>query len=574
MELRPYQNEGRSRVHQEWESNQTTLVQMATGLGKTRLASSLIYDRRNLGRALFLCHRSELVFQAYEHIKAVTGLSVGIEMGGYKTKNDLFGRPQVVIATIQTLHSGGDGGGRFSKFLPDDFATIIADECHRAISPSWKKIINYHLQNKDCKLLGISATCDRADEEALGQVFETVAFDYGIIDGTKDGWLVPVTQQMVSIESLDFSQIKTTLGDLNSGELAIVMEAEKNLHGVASATIEIAGNKRGIGFAASVNQARILSDIFNRHRPGMAAWVCGKTPKNERRKILNDFSNGVIQFVFNCGVLTEGFDDAGVEIIAMARPTKSRALYAQCVGRSLRPHGTIAHSLNDCPAAAVRRSMISRSVKQGALIIDFVGNSGKHKLVTSADILGGNVSDEAIEEVVRRARKTGQPVRVDISLEEEEKRIEERKKREAEEAARKARLVAKAKFSTREIDPFNLLDIRAAQPRGWDRGKAISPKMGQMIRNAGMNPDSMNYTKAKQLCGILIQRWKDSLANFKQVKLLNQFGYDAGKMTKADASKLIDTIKSNGWRRPKAPTVNIPSRRSSVDETISMENPF
>src|SRR4029079_14035202 len=104
------------------------------------------------------------------------------------------------------------------------------------------------------------------------------------------------------------------------------------------ASIDIIGSgKRTLVFTVTVKQAEMLSEIFNRHRPGMSDWVCGKTPKDQRHKIFQDFSNGRTQVLVNVGVATEGYDNPAVEVIVQARPTKSRCLYAQIIGRSLRP---------------------------------------------------------------------------------------------------------------------------------------------------------------------------------------------------------------------------------------------
>src|SRR5205823_2117669 len=146
-------------------------------------------------------------------------------------------------------------------------------------------------------VLGVTATPDRADEEALGQIFESVAYDYEILDAINDGWLVPVMQQMVKITGLDFSHIRTTAGDLNGADLARVMEDEKNLQGMVGASIEIIGGKRTIMFTSSVRHAEMCCNILNRHHQGMAKWICGTTPKDERRQTLKDFENGKVQVV-------------------------------------------------------------------------------------------------------------------------------------------------------------------------------------------------------------------------------------------------------------------------------------
>ena len=576
MKLRNYQNAASLAVFKEWESVTSTLVVMPTGTGKTILFADIIQEMQPR-RAMVLAHRSELIWQARDKIQRVTGLRVDVEMGEYKSRVDKdFFHPdaQVIVSTIQTHTAGGDGGGRMTKFNPDDFGLLIIDEAHHGLSDSYRRTIDYYRRNPNLKILGVTATPDRGDEEALGQIFETVAFDYEILDAIKDGWLVPIEQQMVTVSGLDFSSIKTVAGDLSGSELAAVMESEKNLHGVASSSIEIIGSKRGIGFASSVNHAEILSNIFNRHRAGFSACISAQTNMDERKKIISDFSAGRIQFLWNCAVFTEGFDDSGVEIIVMARPTKSRALYAQMAGRATRPHESIAHKLNDCPVNAMRRSMIARSCKPSCLIIDFVGNSGKHKLMTTADILGGNVSDEIVEAAIASAKKSGGRVRMDKSIEDEEKRAEERKQKELEEQARKAKLVVKSKFSSQKVDPFDVFDIKPAKPRGWDEGKQLSSKMQNVLRKAGFNPDELDYAKAKQLVGVLIDRWDKHLCSIKQAAVLKKFNFDPN-VTFEVAKATIDKIAASGWklRGSGKPTIKMPTRKTSGG-IIDPQEPF
>ena len=575
MILRDYQNKAAVRIFEEWTKAPSTLAVLPTGCGKTVLFADIIQKMQPL-KAMVLAHRSELIWQAKDKIERVTGLKADVEMGEYKSSNagNLFHpAAQVIVSTIQTHTAGGDGRGRMTKFDPMDFGLLIIDESHRGVSPSYKKVIKYYQQNPNLKVLGVTATPDRADEEALGQIFDSVAFNYEILDAINDGWLVPIEQQLVTVESIDLSQVHTTAGDLNGGELNDVMMAEKPLHGVADSTIKILGDKRGIGFATSVEHARILADIFNRHRAGMAASISGKTDKDERKKIIADFACGKIQFLWNCDVFTEGFDDSGVEVIVHAAPTKSRAKYAQRTGRGTRPHESIASKLGACPSPAIRRSMISRSCKPSMLVIDFVGNSGKHKLMTTADILGGKVSDEVIEAAIAAAKKSGQKVRMDKSLEEEEKKLAEKKQREDEARARKHKLIGKAVYKSEKIDPFDLLQVKPSEPTGYDKGKSLSERMKKLLRNAGFNPDTLDYTKGKQLCGVLIDRWNRKLCSIGQAKILKKYGYNPDS-TFEQAKKIIDAIAGNNWR-PVAnleAKINLPTRKELGQ--VESGNPF
>ena len=576
MKLRRYQSDAENSTMEAWADGcRSALGVMPTGTGKTIVFASLI-RRKFPKRALIVAHRQELIWQARDKIKKVTGLNVDVEMGEYKSRTDgdmFHPKASVIVSTVQTLTSGGDGSGRLLKFDPVDFGLLVIDEAHHATSPSYRKVIDYFLNgNSKLVVIGVTATPDRADEEALGQIFDQVAFNYEILDAIKDGWLVPIEQQMVSVSGLDFSSVRTTAGDLNGADLEKIMIAEKNLHGIASATIDIIGTRRGIGFSSSVNHARMLSEIFNRHRTGMSNWVCGGTDKDERKKIITDFASGKIQWLWNCGVFTEGFDDSGVEIISMARPTKSRSLYAQMCGRATRPHESIAHSL-DQNIAALRRHQILKSVKPSCLIIDFVGNSGKHKLMTSADILGGNISEQAVENAKIEARRSGKPMRMDKVIEDEEKKLEEQKRRRLEAEARKARLVGKATYSTRKIDPFDVLQIKPVAERGWDSGKTFTEKQSEKLRKMGVDPAATDYARGQQLLHIYYQRIADGKCTIKQAATLEKFGYsktEASNMSFDGASEAITAIAQNGWRRPAnfVPKVTV----KAAGETVSIES--
>ena len=196
--------------------------------------------------------------------------------------------------------------------------------------------------------------------------------------------------------------------------------------------------------------------------------------------MLAEFAAGKVQVVCNCGVLTEGFDDPGVEVVIMGRPTKSRSLYSQMVGRSTRPLPGV---VDGPETAEARRAAIAASAKPSCLVVDFVGNAGKHKLVTSADILGGKVSEEAVELAVRRARQAGGPVNMTEALDEAEEELREQKR--LAEAARRARLVATARFTTQSVDPFDVLHLDPVKARGWDQGRQLTREAAVAAGQAG-----------------------------------------------------------------------------------------
>lgn len=550
MAQRDYQLQSRSSILTEWQEVDSTLLVLPTGMGKTVVMADVIRCRFPY-RALVVAHRKELIYQARDKIQTWAKLPVEIEMGEYKaqTGGGLFRRSSVVVTSIQTMVAGGDGGGRMGKFDPMDFRTLIVDEAHHATSPSYRRFMDYMRTNPNMKILGMTATPDRSDEEALGQVFDTVAFSYEILDGIKNGWLVPIEQLMVNVNSLDLSNVRTCAGDLNGADLAAILETEKNLQGIAIPTIEIIGHRSALVFTATVMQAVRLSEIFNRYKPGMSNWVSGATDPDERIKTNADFDSGRIQVLCNCGTHTEGYDSSRVEVIIMAKPTKSRSLYAQMVGRATRTLPGIVD--RDGQDAESRREAIAGSSKPSCLVVDFVGNSGRHKLMTTADLLGGNVSDEVIAVATLAARNSGRPVRMEQLLLDEQERQAEIEQRRLEDEARRHKLTAKASYSTSSVDPFNLLHLSPVVSRGWDSKKQYSELQRVVLKRNGVDPDKLEYSRGKQLIGELFHRREMGLATLSQVKTLRKFGVaDPDAISFATASKVIDAIAKNCWRKP------------------------
>jgi superfamily II DNA/RNA helicase len=271
--------------------------------------------------------------------------------------------------------------------------------------------------------------------------------------------------------------------------------------------------------------------------------------------MLRKFNDGQIQVMVNVGVLTEGFDSPAVEVIVQARPTKSRCLYSQMIGRATRPlPGTVDGDGKELPET--RREHIAASSKPAALVVDFAGNAGRHKLVTTADLLGGKSSEEAIERAKKKATASGKPEDMAALIDEEEQNLkEEAEERKRREAARKAHLIGKARFSVKTINPFDLWDMTPARERGWDAGKHLSEKQTALLLKQGIDPAGMPYAQAKQVLNQLFYRWSAKLATLKQCNTVKRFypETDVAKLTMTEATKMIDAVAQNGWKRPAAP---------------------
>lgn len=546
MKDRPYQSECVNRIFREWENARSTLAVMPTGTGKTVVMSRVIAHNTS-SRSILVAHREELIWQAAQKIKAVAGIEPAIEMAEHKSDrgDGLFNRAAVVVASVASLMVSG----RLEKFQPDEFGQLLIDEAHHATANSYRRIIAHFTQNKRCCVLGVTATPDRTDEEALGQIFQTVAYDYEILDAINDGWLAPINQRSVIVDGLDYSSVRTTAGDLNGADLARVLENETNLHQMASPTLELAGDRKTLVFTESVAQAEAFAEVLNRSKPGSARWVCGKTPKDARRKIFADYAQKQFQFLVNVGVATEGFDDPGIEVIVMGRPTKSRSLYAQMCGRGTRPLPGI---VDPIPTAEGRREAIAASAKPACEIIDFVGNAGTHKLMSVADILGGNITRSVVAQAAKSAKEAGGAVNVGELLKEKQLEMwEQREIARAEEARRRMNIVARANYTTHSVNPFDVFQIQPAVERGWGRGKDITERQRALLERhyAGVDTSEMSYREKKQLLDELFARWDKNQCSFGEAKVLRKYGLDTD-VSRTQAREWIDSIKANNWRLP------------------------
>ena len=543
MKLRPYQHDAVESVIEAFEQASSTLIVLPTGTGKTICFLHVAERMKAVGRIMILAHREELIWQAAKRYEHISGDAADIEMAEFRARRSIFNQSKVVVSSIQT-QCAGRGTRRMANFDPNQFSLLIVDEAHHAPARSYRRVINHYKKNPYLKVLGVTATPDRHDEAALGQIFETVAYDYELPDAIRDGWLVPIEQHAVHVKGLDYSSVRTTAGDLNGADLARVMEYEESLHGIASPTIEITNGRRALLFAASLAHAERLCEIFNRHQPESARWVHGGTPKEERRQMIKDYAQGRFQILCNVGVATEGFDDPGIELIIMARPTKSRALYSQMAGRGTR---TLSGTVDGIDDADERRLSIATSAKQLLEVVDFVGNAGRHKLVSTADILGGNYDDMVVLRAKKKAQeegKAGHQVDMMEMLETAQRELEQ----EAERARRKE-LRFRASYSTSTVDPFDVLQVRPWKERGWDKGRQPSDKMIAFLERSGIPGRKLAFGQARQLIQEIISRREHKKATYKQARLLGKYGY-ATDMSFADAKKTIDAIAAAGWRRP------------------------
>lgn len=525
--LRYYQRECYSAVVHSLATNRSTLVVMATGLGKTQLFCAIAkhWD----GHVLIVAHRDELIDQARKRVEVMTGEYVEIE----KAECVSSPRTRIVVGSVQSLNKK-----RLERLGKNRFGLVIIDEAHHATAKSYGRVLDHF----EAKVLGVTATPDRTDEKALGKVFDDVAYVFDIADGIQAGYLVPFGEcKRVEVTGLDLDQVKKTAGDLAANELDEAMV--RHCEGVVQKTLELAPNRTGICFFPGVRSAELAAQRFNALKPNSAAFVSGSTDEFERRRIMQDFKSRRIQFLCNCQVATEGFDAPGTDLIVQARPTLSRALYAQMTGRGTRVLPDVVDRLDGSGLAKERREAIARSPKPDLMVLDFVGNSQKHDLATVVDILGGNYSEAEVK-AAKKYEKNG--ARASEAL--------ERARRELK-AMAEAVAQAKAKVSARvsAFDPFRVLGLRMAdEDRYADRfgGPAATPGQCTTLAKFGIPQEELNQL-SKRAAGKLIDkcigRMKHGLCSYKMLRQLQRFGVTDLNIRFERAKAALDYINQKGW---------------------------
>jgi len=226
-----------------------------------------------------------------------------------------------------------------------------------------------------------------------------------------------------------------------------------------------------------------MAEILNRHKPESAEYVCGTTPRDYRREMFRRYAEGRLQYLANVGVATEGFDEPLSSASSWPGPPKAAPLRPDGRARDAPLPGTV----DGVDTAEARKALISLSGKPCMEVIDFVGNAGRHKLVHTADVLGGRYSDEIVELAMRSAERSDKPVDIASELVKAEREID-RRRRQKEEAAIRARIKLRSVYSTSKVDPFNILDVIPAASRVVKRGGSQRPPRKPAWRNSVSHP--------------------------------------------------------------------------------------
>jgi len=355
LELRPYQQECLECLKRRYrEGKRRVLVSLPTGTGKTVIFAHFPRYFRMKKRLLVLAHREELLQQAKDKFDTVAPhAQAQIEQAGLRAS----AQSQVVVASVPTL--GRKGSPRLARLDPQDFYLVVVDEAHHAVAKTYRRIFDHFgLFSPDTPrmLVGFTATPGRGDGKGLGQVFEEIAYKSSLEQMIQAGYLCQVSGWRVA-SGVDLDGVKVRAGDFVESQLSQAVDVAPRNALLVRAYRELAPGRRAIVFCVDVQHTHDVARAFS-EAGVQAEAVWGAMPKPDRREVLRRFAAGEIDVVTNCQVLTEGFDEPRVDCIIMARPTKSRLLYAQMVGRGTRLHED----------------------KSDLLVVDVADNTNKHSL--------------------------------------------------------------------------------------------------------------------------------------------------------------------------------------------------
>jgi len=515
---RQYQKEAHDSIFKDWETYRATLLEMATGTGKTivfsMVAQTLAAQKK---RCLILAHRDELIRQAVDKLSRSTGLDSAIEKADERGAGSMF---PIVTASVQTLCRIK----RLESFHPDEFAAVIVDEAHHALAQTYQSIFNYFT---GAKILGVTATPDRGDKKNLGQIFDNICFKYGLRQAVLEGNLCKITAQTVPLK-INLGAMKQLAGDYS--ETAVGSALEPYLCGIAEELSKRAAGRKTLVFLPLRVTSRRFCELLRGY--GMdARHVDGES--EDRDDVKEWLATPGPKICCNAMLYTEGFDEPSIDCVVPLRVTKSRSLYAQMIGRGTRLF----------PG------------KADLLLLDFLWQTEKHDLCRPCHLVAERAETMRIMEAIQEKKAAAGIEQIDLFDLEELANTEEAEKRHK---ALAEALKAQEKKKSKLVDPLllgviiNDSDLSDYEPTmKWERA-AMTDGQRACLPRFGINPDLVKCKgHATMLIGKMIERRKMNLASLGKIAILAKYGFeDVGGMTDKAANIAIDRIKENRWNGP------------------------
>lgn len=514
-ELRPYQQAAREGVHDQWDSGRLrTLMVLPTGTGKTIVFAKITEDQVRAGdRVLILAHRGELLEQAADKLRRATGLTSAMEKA---EQSCLTAWNRVVVGSVQTLQRPQ----RLQQFDPGYFGTIIIDEAHHAVTDGYRRILDWF---GDARVLGVTATPDRGDMRNLGEVFDSLAYEYKLSQAIRDGYLCKIMAQTIPLQ-LDITTVGVSGGDFAVEGLGSALDPY--LDQIAEQMSIYCQNRKTVVFLPLIKTSQKFRDKLNAHG-FRAAEVNGKSP--DRAEIQADFAAGKYNVLCNSMLLTEGWDCPSVDCVVVLRPTKVRSLYSQMVGRGTR--------------------LSPETGKQDLLLLDFLWLTDRHELCRPADLICED--HQVAQQMTENLATAGEPQALEGAVQQAsedvvQQREEALAKQLAEQRRKRAKLVDPLQYEM----SIQAEDLSGYVPAfGWE-SSAPTMQQTQALEKFGILPDAVDSAgKASLLLDRLAKRRDEGLTTPKQIRCLERYGFQHVGTWDFDAARhMIDRIAAGGWR--------------------------
>ncbi len=509
--LWPFQNEAIDTIREELKKGvRRTILHLFTGAGKTIVGMSIarkVIERG--GRCMFMAATDELCDQALKKADYV-GVQAELEKASSFARTDFD--PDCVVASVQSMKAK-----RLASWPRDYFNLIIVDEAHHAIANSYKRILSHF--NK-AYVLGLTATVDRGDGEDIGQVFESIGF----VRDLPFAWnapppgpyacdILPVKRDL----GIDLRDIRRKKGDFTDDMLEARIfphiEMLANLLKVES------GDRATLIFTPQIKSAQgVATGLQN--LGVKAEWTCGDDPN--RKEKVRAYQDGELQMLASAQVFSEGFDAPHTSSLGMFRPTNSRSLYAQQVGRGVR----------------------TAPGKQDCVLIDPGFLTDKHDLVTAAELCDSPLVDSEMTEIIDELLSRDKQLTLKLAM---AKAGDVQKERSVLRIQAKEREIKARRVSYSMRDVYNTLGVpwRAPGNAIITSNPATDKQIAFLQKRGVMDLEGMSKTRANTLIGVLLGRMKAGMATHKQVAVLIKYGTDpamARDMKFEEASEKLDTL--------------------------------
>lgn len=514
MNLRPYQQEGFRAVVRGWsnpldDTPSRQLIVIPTGGGKTIVFAKLAEAKAGMGqRSLILAHREELIGQAVAKIKSATGIEAWVE----KAERHAPRSARVVVASVQTLTRAK----RLETWAPDHFGLVVCDEAHHAISPSWRTVLARFDGTAD--VVGVTATPDRGDKRNLAEYFTSLAYEVRLVDLIKDGYLSPITIRSVPLE-IDIRGVRSVAGDFDQEQLGETLEPY--LSQIARAVKQYAAGRRVLAFLPLIATSRkfveicLVEGLRAEHVDGI---------DEARKEKLAAFELGEWDVLSNTMLLTEGYDDPGIDCVLVLRPTKSRALYSQMIGRGTRPH----------------------PLKDNLLILDFLWMHERHSIARPASLVARDDEEaEVMQAVAKEREESGGGDGQDL-LELQGTAVAQReaslRKQLAEQKGKSGKFISADEWAA-EHDKLGIAEF---QPTfAWEE-KPVSEAQAKVLRRAHIDPATVRGRgHASQIIDAVFGEVSRQICSEPQKLLLRRLGHESpDTATVGEFRKFMGRVKS------------------------------